>query len=89
MKKAFLWLLAFLLTGTLIVFSVSFVARQMLVPAMADDGAPVGDDVIREEQELVRERITELSELYGFSAEPVIALVDGETLRDLTAALQK
>lgn len=83
MKKAFLWLLAFLLTGTLIVFSVSFVARQMLVPAMADDGAPVGDDVIREEQELVRERITELSELYGFSAEPVIALVDGETLRDL------
>lgn len=83
MKKAFLWLLAFLLTGTLIVFSVSFVARQMLVPAMADDGAPVGDEVIREEQELVRERITELSELYGFSAEPVIALVDGETLRDL------
>ena len=83
MKKAFLWLLAFLMTGTLILFSLSFVARQTILPAMADDGAPVSADMIREEKELARRRINDLSELYGFSAEPVIALVDDETLQDL------
>ena len=83
MKKFFAWFLAFLMTGTLILFGMCFAGQQAIAPAMGDAGAPVSDSVIREEKELVRERITALAELYGFSAEPVIGAVNEETLRDL------
>ena len=82
MKKFFAWFLAFLMTGTLILFGICFAGQQAIAPAMGDAGAPVSDSVIREEKELVRERITALAELYGFSAEPVIGAVNEETLRD-------
>ncbi|MBP5727974.1 MAG: hypothetical protein J6Y48_12960, partial [Clostridia bacterium] len=83
MKKFLAWFLAFLMTGTLILFGLCFAGRQAIIPAMGETGAPVSESVIREEKELARERITALAELYGFSAEPVINLVDEEVLRDL------
>ena len=49
MKKIIAVLLAFLLTGTLILFCVTFTARQVILPAMSGNGAQVSDAVIREE----------------------------------------
>ena len=83
MKKIIAWFLAFMLTGTLILFGICFTGRQVMIPAMSEEGAAVSDNLIREEKELARERITALAELYGFYAEPVIGLVDEELLRDL------
>ena len=83
MKKIVLWLLAFILTGILLLFGVSFTGRRVIAPAMAENGVQVSDTVLREEKELVRQRVTALAELYGFTAEPVIGFVDEETLRDL------
>ena len=81
MRKIIAWFLAFLLTGTLILFGICFAGRQLIIPAMGEEGAAVNESVIREEKELARERITALAELYGFSAEPVIETVNEETLR--------
>ena len=84
MRKVVVILLAFLLTGTLVLFCVSYVGRQVILPAMSgEDGAQVSEAIIREEKLLVRERVTELSELYGFDAEPVIGVISEDTLRDL------
>lgn len=85
MKKAAAVLLALLLTGALVFFCVSFIGRQVILPAMSEGGAKVSDGVIREEMELARERIGELAELHGFDAEPVIGAVSEETLRDLNS----
>ena len=85
MKKILAVLLAFMLTGTLILFSVSFLGRQIILPAMNEGGAQVSDAVIREEQQLARERVTRLADLYGFDAEPVVSLIGEETLRDLNS----
>ena len=59
--------------------------RQVIAPAMGDEGAPVSESLIREEKELARERIAKLAELYGFDAEPVIAIVNDEVLQDLNS----
>ena len=83
MKKILLWILAFILTGTLLLTCVCLVGRQVIAPGLQEDGAQVSDAVIREEKELARQRITELADLYGFTAEPVIEFVNEETLRDL------
>ena len=83
MRKIVAVLLAFLLTGTLILFCVTFAARQIILPAMNEGGAKVSDDVIREEQTLAGERVTKLAELYGFEAEPVIDLITEDVLRQL------
>ena len=83
MKKIVLIPLAFLLTASLILFSLSLIGNSIIAPAMGENGAQVSDTVIREEMSLIRERITKLSELYGFTAEPVIAYVDEETVREL------
>ena len=85
MKKILAVLLAFMLTGTLILFSVSFLGRQIILPAMNEGGAQVSDAVLREEQQLARERVTRLADLYGFDAEPVVSLIGEETLRDLNS----
>ena len=85
MKKCIAWFLAFLLTGSLILFGVCLVGRQVIAPAMGDEGAPVSESLIREEKELARERIAKLAELYGFNAEPVIAIVNDEVLQDLNS----
>lgn len=83
MKKVILWILAFALTGTLLLSCVCLIGRQVIAPGLQEDGAQVSDAVIREEKELARQRITELADLYGFTAEPVIEFVDEETLRGL------
>jgi hypothetical protein len=83
MKKVIAFLLALLLTGALILFCVSFISRQVILPAMNEGGAKVSDAVIREEQQLARERVAKLAELYGFDAEPVISTISEDTLRDL------
>lgn len=83
MKKTIAVLLAFLLTGSLILFCVSFVGRQVIAPAMGEDGAQVSDAVVREEYSLVQEHVKELAELYGFEAEPVISLISEDKLREL------
>ena len=49
MKKILAILLTFMLTGTLILFGVTFLGRQVIQPAMNEDGARVSDDVIRQE----------------------------------------
>ena len=85
MKKTIAWFLAFLMTGSLILFGVCLVGRQVLAPAMGDEGAPVSESLIREEKELARERITALAELYGFDPEPVVAIVSEDVLRDLNS----
>lgn len=85
MKKAVAAVLAFLLTGALVLFCISFVGRQIILPAMEEGGAQASDGVIRQEQQLARERVTKLAELYGFDAEPVISLISEEMLQDLNA----
>ena len=49
MKKILLWLLAFALTGTLLLACVSLIGRQVIAPGLQEDGAQVSDAVIREE----------------------------------------
>lgn len=85
MKKILAILLALMLTGALILFGVSFLGRQIIQPAMDEDGAQVSGSVIREEQQLARERVTKLAGLYGFEAEPVISLINEETIRELNS----
>ena len=83
MKKVILWLLAFVLTSMLLLTCICLIGRQVIAPGLQEGGAQVSDAVIREEKELARQRITELADLYGFTAEPVIEFVNEETLRDL------
>ena len=52
---------------------------------MGEEGATVSESLIREEKDLARERITALSELYGFDPEPVAALVNEDVLKDLNS----
>ena len=85
MRRIIALLIAFLLTGTLVLFGVSLVCRQVIAPGMAKDGARVSDAVIRAEKELAAERVNRLAELYGFAPEPVSALVSEETLKELNA----
>ena len=82
MKKIIAWLLAFLLTGTLILFCVSFLGQQVIAPSMNEEGAPVNDQVIRREQQLLKERMDKLAEVYPFPAEQVTEMVDEATLRE-------
>ena len=88
MKKAIAILLALLLTGSLVLFCVTFAGRQVLLPAMGEDGAQVSDSLIREEHRLVREKITAMSELYHFEAEPVLGVITEDTLRELGEELK-
>ena len=85
MKKITAILLSFLLTAALILFCVSLIVTGIFAPAMSGDGAGISNDLIREEQELIRERIDALAELYGFDPEPVKEFVDEEKLRSLNA----
>ena len=85
MRKIIAILLAFILTGVLVLFCVSLIGRQIILPAMNEKGAKVSDAIIREEQELARQRVKEAADLFGFDAEPVIALISEDTLRELNA----
>lgn len=83
MKKALVWILMFLLTGSLILSGAGLVFRRAVAPALAADGAPLSDHVAAQEKDLIRGRITELAGLYGFSAETATARIDAETLDSL------
>lgn len=85
MKKIIAWFFALLLTGSLILFGVCLVGRQVIAPAMGDEGAPVSDSLIREEKDLARVRIIALADLYGFNPEPVIDAVNEDVLKDLNS----
>ena len=82
-RRILVILLSLLLTGTLALFCVSLLGRQMILPAMNAGGAPVSENVLREEERLVRERVEKLAQLYGFSAGPVLEAIGEETLADL------
>ena len=83
MKKVIAFILALMLTGSLALFCVSLIGVQVIGPAMNEDGAPVSSAVLAEEKELVRKRVTELADLYGFTAERVVSFITDETLQDL------
>ena len=83
MKKIIVILLALLLTGSTVLFCVSFLGRQVIMPAMDENGAQMSDGMIREQKQLVSERITALSELYGFDPGPVNDLISEDVLKDL------
>ena len=85
MKKIMTWLLAFLLTGSLVLFCVSYIGRSAVAPALGDQGAKVSGRVIAAEKELIREKINDMAALYGFTAEPVIAVISDDVLNDLNA----
>ena len=85
MKKIIAWLLAFLLTGTLVLFCVSFLGRQAVMPSMNEDGAPVSASLLNREQELLNERMDKLADLYGIPAGQMTDLIDRDTLQDLNA----
>ena len=82
MKNIVAWFLAFLLTGALLLFCMGLLFHQTVAPAV-DEKARMSEQVISTEKELIRENVENLAAVYGFSAEPVIASVDDETLRDL------
>ena len=85
MKKCAAWLLAFLLTGALILFSVTFLGREAIAPAMKEEGAPVSDTVIAREQTLLKQRIDAMAGLYSLPAEQVTEMIGEDTLRDLNS----
>jgi len=83
MKKIIGWLLAFLLTGCLVLFCVLYAGWQAVVPALNEGGAPLNRSVTDGEMALISRKITELGELYGFTPGPVIAAVDRETVEEM------
>ncbi len=85
MKKAISILLSFLMTGLMILFCLSFLGQQLILPVMNQEGAPASDELIREEKQMVQKRVAKLADLYGFKAEPVADTIDENILRDLNA----
>jgi len=85
MKKVVAWVLAFLLAIALALFCLTFVFRQAVLPGTVGKGAKANSQVVSAEQELIRERVTELAGLYGFTPGPVIDAVSGEALDELNA----
>ncbi len=83
MKKTISILLAFLMTGLMLLFCFTFLARELIVPAMDGKGIQTGDELIREERQLVQKRVAKLADMYGFRAEPVAAVISEEILQDL------
>lgn len=83
MKKIIAWLLAFLLTGALILFCAAFTLRLTLIPAFASTGAPVPERVAEAEKGLIRERTSALAELHGFTPGPVADWLTGSALTEL------
>lgn len=83
MKNAAAVLLTLLLACALAAFGAGLVGLRIVTPAMQENGAPVSEGVISAELDLARERIEALAGVYGFPAEPAVACVDREVLRDL------
>ena len=85
MKKAVNWFLAFLLTGALAFFGISWAFRQAVAPALKDGGTPVTEAVREKEMEMIRGKVEELGSIYGFDAEWALKMVTPEVLEDLNA----
>ena len=83
MRRIIAVLLAFLLTGSLVLFGLCFTGRQAVLPLMNGNSALSGTSLLREEKQLVRERVEALADLYHFEAEPVIAVITDDVLLDL------
>ena len=80
MKKCFAVLLAFLLTGSLVLFGMTFLFRSVAAPAISGGEAAADSGVAAREEELIRDSVRELAGLYGFSADAVLAKIDTETV---------
>ena len=85
MKKCLMFLLALLLTGSLVLFAATFAVRSAVLPAMADEGASVSVSTSAGEMEVIRQKISEIAEIYGFNPDTAAAVVTDETLRELDA----
>ena len=83
MKKVLVILLAFLLTGTLLLFSACLIVRQELAPAMRENGAGVSDEMIARQKELILARVDALAEQYSFNPVRVTSKINDTGLRDL------
>ena len=83
MKKAVNWILAFLLTGTLAFFGISWAFRQAVAPALKDGGTPAPEALREKEMELIRGKVEELGSIYGFDAEWALKMVTPEVLENL------
>lgn len=83
MKKAVNWFLAFLLTGTLAFFGITWAFRQAVAPALKDGGTPVTEAVREKEMEQIRGKVQELGSIYGFDAERALKMITPEVLEDL------
>ena len=83
MKKAVNWFLAFLLTGTLAFFGITWAFRQAVAPALKDGGTPVTEAVREKEMEQIRGKVQELGSIYGFDAEWALKKITPEVLEEL------
>lgn len=83
MKKAVCWLLVFLLTGTLVLLGFSGVFSLAAAPALREGGTPVPQAVREEEAELIRARVNDLGDIYGFAPESAMKAVTPEILDEL------
>jgi len=84
--KAFLsGLLAFFLAGSLILFCLAFACGRAAGPVLYGEENQPGSADLEEERRLIGDKVAGLSEILGFSADPVMELVTPENLGDLHA----
>ena len=83
MKKICAYILAFLLTGSLALFGVTFACSGAVEPGLRNGGALPSDEVIKQEEKLIRERVTELGVIYGFSPDTVMPILNSERIGEL------
>ena len=83
MKKAVNWILAFLLTGSLAFLGVSWAYRCAVAPALKEGGTPASPAFRAREEEMIREKVTELAAIHGFKAEPVMEKLTDNAIADL------
>ena len=84
MKRALVIVLCFLLTGSLFLFGIAFVCGDAVAPALRENGAAPNRGVTALQTGMIRERVTELAGLYGFSADNVLALLDDGKIGEMT-----
>lgn len=83
MKKAIVLILAFLLTGSLVLLAVSAPFGRVLSSGLRESGAEISGAVTEEEVRLARERAGEIAELYGFDPETIAPLITREQMEEL------
>ncbi len=83
MKKAIVLILAFLLTGSLVLLAVSAPFGRGLSSGLRWSVAEISGAVTEEEVRLARERAGEIAELYGFDPETVMPLITREQMEEM------